>query len=79
MAFVKKIIRDFEKISIKLKGCKTNEGLGKIYKHLNKRLEYIITPKKLIEKIETIVNNTLKQAFNDAKKAKEIDQIVGTS
>ena len=32
-----------------------------------------------IEKIETIVNNTLKQAFNDAKKAKEIDQIVGTS
>ena len=70
MAFVKKIIRDFEKISIKLKGCKTNEGLGKIYKHLNKRLEYIITPKKLIEKEKGDVK--LLESYEEYKESKEI-------
>ena len=61
-----------KKIQNKIKTCKKKEELAKVYKHLNKRLEYIITPKKLIEKEKN--DAELIQSFNQYKGSKEMQQ-----
>ena len=74
MAFAKKIVRDLEKISLKLNGCakeasNVDGALIKVYKHLNKRLEYVLHPDKLIEKEKD--DGKLRTSYEQFKSSKD--------